>query len=124
MNPNVYFATPTSPAQRRYEALRAFYTDNMSASEVADKFAMSPSYFKKLRFEFVRCLKKGENQFFPHRKTGPKERSTNTDTIQRIIVHMKKKTHLPLLFELPWLKKNTHISWMGMDIKFVQGNVS
>jgi len=29
-----------------------------------------------------------------------------------------------LLFELPWMKKITHLSWMGTDIKFEQGHVS
>ena len=43
---------------------------------------------------------------------------------RQITVSMKKKTHLPLLFELPWMKKITHLSWMGIDIKFEQGHVS
>jgi hypothetical protein len=90
MEPKTYFIDPASPTQRRYEALRAFYADGLSAAEAADKFAFSPSYFKKLRFEFVRDIKEGANQFFPHRKTGPKERFTNAETIQRIITLRKR----------------------------------
>jgi hypothetical protein len=35
-----------------------------------------------------------------------------------IEVSLKKKTHLPILLELPWLKKVTYISWLGASIKF------
>lgn len=41
-------------------------------------------------------------------------------------VHLKKKTHLPILFELPWIKKmkTTFLSWHGLKIRFVVGTVS
>jgi hypothetical protein len=37
---------------------------------------------------------------------------------RHISVHLKKKTHLPALFEVPWMKQNTHLSWMNASIKF------
>lgn len=45
-------------------------------------------------------------------------------TATKAIVHLKKKAHLPILFQLPWLKKETHLSWMGIDIKFEAGTTS
>ena len=39
-------------------------------------------------------------------------------------VHLKKKTHLPILFELPWLKNKTKLSWMGININFKPGTTS
>ena len=36
-----YFTEPASPAQRRYEALRAYFLDEMPAAEVADRFGYS-----------------------------------------------------------------------------------
>ena len=33
-----YFTEPASAAQRRYQALRAYFTDEMPAAEVADRF--------------------------------------------------------------------------------------
>ena len=90
MDTKAYFINPASPTQRRYEALRAFYADDLSAAEVAEKFTISLSYFKKLRFEFAKDLKEGANTFFPNKKTGPKERSTNSEIIQNIIALRKR----------------------------------
>jgi hypothetical protein len=41
-------------------------------------------------------------------------------------VHFKKKTHLPLLLELPWVKKlkTTFLPWLGVKIRFMAGTVS
>jgi hypothetical protein len=39
-------------------------------------------------------------------------------------VNLKKKTHLPILFELPWLRKKTKLSWMGINITFMPGTTS
>src|SRR5260221_267123 len=36
-----YFTEPASAAQRRYQALRAYFTDEMPAAEVADRFGYS-----------------------------------------------------------------------------------
>lgn len=41
-----------------------------------------------------------------------------------VIVQMKKKTHLPILFEASCIKESTQISWMGINIKFLPGTVS
>jgi hypothetical protein len=41
-----------------------------------------------------------------------------------VTVHLKKKMHLPILFELPWLKEVTHLSWMGLNIRFAHGTSS
>jgi len=41
-----------------------------------------------------------------------------------VIVYLKKKTHLPILFEVPWMKDTTYLSWMGVNIKFIPGNIS
>ena len=36
-----YFTEPASSAQRRYEALRAYFLDEMPAAEAADRFGYS-----------------------------------------------------------------------------------
>jgi hypothetical protein len=41
-----------------------------------------------------------------------------------VTVHLKKKTHLPILLNLPWMKEATEISWMGIKINFMSGTVS
>ena len=37
---------------------------------------------------------------------------------RRIDVHLKKKVHLPTLFELPWMKNPSKLTWMDADIQF------
>jgi len=39
-------------------------------------------------------------------ENGANIKITNTD----VVVRLKKKTHLPILFQLPWLQKKTHLS--------------
>ncbi len=41
-----------------------------------------------------------------------------------ISVHLKKKTHLPILFELPWMSQTTKLSWSGLNIQFLSGTAS
>jgi hypothetical protein len=36
-----YFLTPAGASQRRYEALRAYFVDDMPAAEVAGRFGYS-----------------------------------------------------------------------------------
>ena len=38
-----------------------------------------------------------------------------------VTVSLKKKTHLPILFELPWLKEETKLSWLNLSINFNRG---
>jgi hypothetical protein len=42
----------------------------------------------------------------------------------QIMVHLKKKTHLPILFEVSWIRHNNNLSWTGTKIRYVQGTVS
>lgn len=90
-----YFTNPASPAQRQYEALKAFYVDGDSALEASQKFNFSPSYFKKLRYEFSQTLKSNQNPFFPVKKTGPKNRFTDKTIIEEIVALRKKKSFYP-----------------------------
>lgn len=43
---------------------------------------------------------------------------------KRIEVGLKKKSHLPILFELPWMKNETNLSWMKASIKFTTATTS
>jgi hypothetical protein len=90
MEPKQYFMTPLSADQRKYDALRAYYLDEMPAEEVAAKFGLTPAYFKKICFEFRQQLKKDANPFFPAKKPGPKERNTAQTTVDQIVALRKK----------------------------------
>ena len=47
-----YFLRPRSASHRRYEALRAFFTEGRPAAEVAVQFGYKPTSFKVLISQF------------------------------------------------------------------------
>jgi transposase len=70
-----YFLEPSVPAQRRYEALRAYIVEEVPAVEVAERFGYSTSTLHQLAAE----LRAGRSEFFKDSKPGPKgPRKTHT----------------------------------------------
>jgi transposase len=63
-----YFIRPSVPAQRRYEALRAYLVDEVPAAEVAERFGYSTSTLHQLAAE----LRAGRTEFFRSSKPGPR----------------------------------------------------
>lgn len=39
-------------------------------------------------------------------------------------VGFKKKTHLPILFNVPWMQSSTYIPWLDLNISYHQGTIS
>lgn len=62
-----YFVAPAEPAQRRYEALRAYFVVDASADDVATRFGYSPATVHQLAAE----LRAGRTEFFRSSKPGP-----------------------------------------------------
>ncbi len=63
-----YFSDPSEPAQRRYEALRAYFVDGLSATEVAARFGYSPANVHQMASD----LRAGRALFLRDSKPGPK----------------------------------------------------
>ena len=63
-----YFAEPAEPAQRRYEALRAYFVEELSAAEVAERFGYSPAVVHQMASD----LRAGRAAFFRDSRPGPK----------------------------------------------------
>jgi hypothetical protein len=63
-----YFTTPSEPAQRRYEAMRAYFVEERSAAEVGERFGYSPQVVHQMASE----LRAGQAEFFRAAKPGPK----------------------------------------------------
>ena len=63
-----YFAEPAEPVQRRYEALRAYFVDELSAAEVAARFGYSPAVVHQMASD----LRAGRAVFFRDSRPGPK----------------------------------------------------
>ena len=63
-----YFIEPAEPTQRRYEALRAYFVDELSAAETGKRFGYSPANVHQMASE----LRVGKAQFFTSSKPGPR----------------------------------------------------
>ncbi|MCA1681058.1 MAG: hypothetical protein LC777_20015, partial [Actinobacteria bacterium] len=63
-----YFSEPAEPAQRRYEALRAYFVDGLQASEVAARFGYSAANVHQMASD----LRAGRAAFFRDSKPGPR----------------------------------------------------
>ena len=63
-----YFLEPSEPAQRRYEAMRAYFVDGLTAGEVATRFGYSPASVHQMASE----LRAGSAQYFRSSKPGPR----------------------------------------------------
>ena len=63
-----YFVEPSEPAQRRYEALRAYFVEGAGAAEVGARFGYSPAVVHQMASE----LRAGRAAFFRDSKPGPK----------------------------------------------------
>ncbi|MGE5762438.1 MAG: hypothetical protein ACM3ZF_00645 [Mycobacterium leprae] len=63
-----YFAEPGEPAQRRYEALRAYFVEELSAAQVAARFGYSPAVVHQMASD----LRAGRALFFRDSRPGPK----------------------------------------------------
>jgi hypothetical protein len=63
-----FFVEPSEPAQRRYEALRAYFVEGAGAAEVGARFGYSPAVVHQMASE----LRAGRALFFRDSKPGPK----------------------------------------------------
>ncbi|RLB78555.1 MAG: transposase [Deltaproteobacteria bacterium] len=80
IDPYQYFAHPKSPGQKQYEALRAFYIDNLPARVVADRFGYTVPSFNALKQKF----KAGKLSFKFTEKPGPQGSRLPKEVQQRI----------------------------------------
>jgi hypothetical protein len=67
-----FFTTPTEAAQRRYEALRAYFVEDLPATEPAARVAWATETLNSA----VREFQAGRRDFFVTAKPGPKSART------------------------------------------------
>jgi len=63
-----FFTAPSSVAQRRYEALRAYFLEGLSAAEAGERFGYTEASVAAL----VRDFRAGDRAFFLERRPGPR----------------------------------------------------
>jgi len=84
-----YFTEPAGPAQRRYEALRAYFTQDMPASEVADKFGYSTASVHQM----ATLLRKGRLALFAEARPGPKGPRKATGQLRQRVLELRAASH-------------------------------
>jgi transposase len=87
-NPIEYFQSPKEPAQKRYEALRAYFLESLTQKEAAKRAGYSISTFQSL----VSNFQNGKVEFFLKPQYGPNRRQAS-DFIHDRIVSLRKSGH-------------------------------
>ena len=84
-----YFTDPASAAQRRYEALRAYFLDDMPAAEVADRFGYSTASVHQM----ATLLRKGRLNLFAVARPGPKGPRKATGALRARVLELRAAGH-------------------------------
>src|SRR6266446_5162694 len=81
-----FFLEPASPAQRQYEALRAYFVEGLSSADVSGRFGYTPGSFRVLCHHFRRS----KPDFFRELKHGP-HTQPKKDAVRELILGMRKQ---------------------------------
>src|SRR5499433_67741 len=84
-----FFSEPSSPRQRQYEALRAYFFEQSASAEVAKRFGYSAGAFRVLCHTFRR----GElPDFFAVGRPGPRTQPKKSAAVEKI-VELRKRNY-------------------------------
>ena len=81
-----FFLQPASPAQRQYEALRAFFVEGSPSQDVAQRFGYTPGPFRVLCHHFRRW----KPDFFRELKPGPRTQPKKS-AVRELVLSMRKQ---------------------------------
>jgi transposase len=84
-----YFTAPAGAAQRRYEALRAYFLDEMPAAEVADRFGYSTASIHQM----ASLLRQGRLTLFAGTRPGPKGPRKATGRLRQRVLELRAAGH-------------------------------
>jgi transposase len=84
-----YFLTPAGASQRRYEALRAYFVDDMPAAEVADRFGYSTASVHQM----ATLLRRGKMSLFTDPRPGPKRPRKATGELRSRVLALRAAGH-------------------------------
>jgi transposase len=84
-----YFLEPTGAAQRRYEALRAYFLDERPAAQVADRFGYSTASVHQM----ATLLRTGKLQLFVETRPGPKGPRKATGELRTKVLALRAAGH-------------------------------
>ena len=84
-----YFLAPAGASQRRYEALRAYFVDDMPAAEVADRFGYSTASVHQM----ATLLRRGKMSLFTDPRPGPKGPRKATGELRARVLALRAAGH-------------------------------
>ena len=84
-----YFAEQAGAAQRRYEALRAYFLDEMPAAEVGDRFGYSTASVHQM----ATLLRRGRLALFAETRPGPKGPRKATGRLRARVLELRAAGH-------------------------------
>ena len=84
-----FFLQPSGSAQRRYEALRAYFVHEMSAAQVADQFGYSTASVHQM----ATLLRSGKLSLFAEPKPGPKGPRKATGELRERVLALRAAQH-------------------------------
>ncbi len=84
-----FFLSPESPLHRQYEALRAFFVEELPGPQTARRFGYSANALRVLCYQFRHDPQK-RSSFFQHPKPGPHQAPVR-DRVRQLAVSFRKK---------------------------------
>lgn len=84
-----YFLDPGSPKQRQYEALRAYFVENLSVEVISEQFGYTPGAFHVLCHQF---RNDPDREFFIQTKPGPRY-GPKKDRSRERVIELRKTNH-------------------------------
>ncbi len=84
-----FFLAPESAHHRQYEALRAFFVEQLPGPQAARRFGYSPNAFRVLCYQFRHDPNKRAG-FFQHPKPGP-HHAPSRDRVRELAVALRKQ---------------------------------
>ena len=88
-NPQRFFLEPSSPKQRQYEALRAYFVEQRPSAEVARAFGYTPGSFQVMCHHFRHHP---DPTFFVASRPGPRHQPKKS-AARELIVELRKANH-------------------------------
>ena len=93
MNDKEYFLNPTSISQKKYEALRMYFIDEVPAAEVAKKFGYTYRGFTTLVTWFRKHRKNSNSEIFFLEKKPGRKRPKNIESAENLIIQLRLTNH-------------------------------
>src|ERR1700730_3387074 len=84
-----FFTKPAAASQRQYEALRAYFVEQLASAEAARRFGYTPAAFRMLCYDFRRGHL---GEFFAVRRPGPREQPKK-GKVRDQVVELRKRNY-------------------------------